>query len=293
MHTPDCPPASADERALQAWARARWPQGQPTEVDVSTLPAAGAVTHPLRIPQACAEFPWVGVWGNFQGLRIGFSPTESFQLMSGSALAYPFGADIFLSQDTGGAGVVSFAVFTTREAALAFAGTRPSYNGKIPTTPAAGGTFTPADGAANPTLIQGSEDFPMLWNGATWDRAEAIPSGSVTGRAKTQDVWKSIDTIASFNTNNAGSTTIYTVPAGKVARVFMFGFVSAFTGAATIQFDRSAGIFDQYTTGAVGTLFRQIGPINMAASQTLNGNVTATGVGTLLVSLMIEERWAE
>lgn len=180
MHTPECPPSARSARddehhleLLRAWAREGWPKGAPAEIDVSTLPAAGALSSKLRIPEACEEFPWVGVWGNFQGLRIGFSPSESFQIFGTAAFPYPFLSDMYLSADTGGTGIVSIAAFRTRDAALAFGGQRPSYTGKIP----GGGVFTPSDTQTNPTGIPGAESFLMVWdaNSAQWKRSAGSP----------------------------------------------------------------------------------------------------------------------
>lgn len=169
MHAPDCPPLNASRAALRKWALDQWPKGQPSEVDVSTLPASGAISNPLRLVDACAERPWVGVWGNFAGMRIGYSPTETFQLLTATAFAYPFGADMYLSKDTGGAGIASFGLFKTREAALAFAGARNSQIGKIP--PGVN-PYTPGDSQANPTDLTGAEAFNMGWdyNQAVWAR---------------------------------------------------------------------------------------------------------------------------
>jgi hypothetical protein len=104
-----------------------WPQDAPSDVDVSALPAAGAVTRPLRIP---GDWPWLGFWGpSFSGLRIGFSPTKSFPVINGLAVPYPSprggnldGLDVFLSRDTGGTGIVSIARFKTEAAARAWGG---------------------------------------------------------------------------------------------------------------------------------------------------------------------------
>lgn len=37
-----------------------------------------------------------------------------------------------------------------------------------------GGSFTPADGVTNPTLLQGTETFGMTFNGTTWDRDKGV-----------------------------------------------------------------------------------------------------------------------
>lgn len=118
MHTPVC------NDALEYW-----PEGAPTDVDVSTLPAAGAITNPVRI-LGCG--PWLGFWGpSFSGLRVGYSPTKTFPVINGLAVPYPErkdldgsneGFDLYLSRDTGGSGVVTIARFNTKEAAEAWAG---------------------------------------------------------------------------------------------------------------------------------------------------------------------------
>lgn len=42
-----------------------------------------------------------------------------------------------------------------------------------------GGAFSPADATTNPTNIQGSETFPMVFNGSTWDRTRTVASGGL------------------------------------------------------------------------------------------------------------------
>ena len=115
MHTPVCKDA-----------REFWPESAPTEIDVSALPAAGAITNPRRIP-GCG--PWLGFWGpSFAGLRVGFEPTKSFPVINGLAVPYPIdpndegGVDLYLSRDTGGAGTLNVARFKTKEAAEAWGG---------------------------------------------------------------------------------------------------------------------------------------------------------------------------
>lgn len=128
MHTPVCDPLDD------------WPQGAPTDIDVATLPAAGANSNPIRIP-GCG--PWLGFWGpSFSGLRAGFSSTKQYPVINGLAVSYPqdpdrdldSALDLFLSADTGGTGKVSIARFETREAAEAWGG-RPT-----PNTGSSGGT---------------------------------------------------------------------------------------------------------------------------------------------------------
>src|SRR2546427_652365 len=113
-HTPDCPPEHGDKLAWKSWALEHWPQGQISEVDVSGLSAtANNVTNANRM-LACGATPWVGVWGNFAGLRLGVSANaDSFQVMPGAVFPYPFGGDLYFSKDMGGAGIASFALFTT------------------------------------------------------------------------------------------------------------------------------------------------------------------------------------
>lgn len=116
---------------------------------------------------------------------------------------------------------------------------------------------------------------------------------SSTGRAKVEDSFGAPLSVTSVNTNLVQSNTVYTVPTGKVSRVFLFGEVSAFTGAATLEVRRSGGAMDQYTTAAVGNLFRNLGPFLLVAGATLEINTTVGGVGTLLVHPQVEERPAE
>lgn len=228
MHTPECPPANATDDELRLWSRTRWPKGAPAEIDVSTLPAAGALTSKLRIPEACAEYPWIGFWGNYAGLRAGFSPSESFQVLSPCAVAYPFLGDLYLSADTGGAGIVSVAAFATREAALAFGGGRPSYTSKIPPSTTA---FTPSDAQANPTGIAGSEAFTMVWdaNTATWKRA----AGS---SADTDGLTATVGAAIARAWNYA-----YDVTTGAWDRVRGYG--NSIDALAAVAINAGAGIF--------------------------------------------------
>ena len=115
MHTGECNDA-----------REYWPEGKGTDVDVSGLPAAGAVTTARRIP---GIGKWLGFWGpSFSGLRVGYSPTDSYPVINGLAVPYPIdlddegGVDLYLSRDTGGGGNVSIARFKTEAAARAWGG---------------------------------------------------------------------------------------------------------------------------------------------------------------------------
>lgn len=115
MHTPLC------NDALEFW-----PEGAPTDIDVSTLPAVGAITNPIRIP---GMGQWLGFWGpSFSGLRVGYSATKTFPVINGLGVPYPkdpdgkSGLDVFLSRDAGGSGIVSVARFKTQEAAQAWGG---------------------------------------------------------------------------------------------------------------------------------------------------------------------------
>lgn len=142
MHTPVC------DDSLDYW-----PEGAGTDIDVSTLPAAGAITTPRRIP---GFGPWLGIWGPaFSGLRIGYSPTRSFPVINGLAVPYPEprggnldGLDLFLSRDTGGTGTVTIARFKTREAAEAWAG-RPTPS----TASGPGSSSLPNRGSATRTAL--------------------------------------------------------------------------------------------------------------------------------------------
>lgn len=266
-----------------------WPQGQPAEVDLTTLPVAGAITSPLRL---VGDGDWLAVWGNFQGLRWGFRVAETFQIFSGTVTAMPRGVDLYLSIDTGGTGVASFGMFKTKEAAMAWCSSKSSATGKIPLPP--GGVYTPSDAQANPAALSGVESFPMLWNTSTalWERARALPQAA-NGREKVEDSYLAPLTNTSINTLTVASTSIYTAPAGKVATVYVSLFVQAFTAAATLDVLRSGGQLDRYVTAAVGNLARNIGPILLAPAQTVDISVTVGGAGTLLATPMIEERWSE
>lgn len=173
MHTPEC-------RDGIDW----WPQGAPTEIDVSTLPASGLLTHPLRVQGAG---PWLGIWGTFAGARIAYSASESFMLQNGSAIPWPSrpfcddtdrdtsGVDLYLSKDTNASGTLAIARFKTREAALAWVGQRSS--GRSITAPGTiNGPYTPGDAQANPTDLVGVESFTMGFqaSGALWERIRAI-----------------------------------------------------------------------------------------------------------------------
>jgi len=48
-----------------------------------------------------------------------------------------------------------------------------------------GGSFTPADGVANPTTIPGNETFGMMYNGSTWDRIRGSTTNGVLSEKKT------------------------------------------------------------------------------------------------------------
>lgn len=48
-----------------------------------------------------------------------------------------------------------------------------------------GGSFTPADGVTNPTLIPGNETFGMIYNGSTWDRIRGSTTNGVLSEKKT------------------------------------------------------------------------------------------------------------
>lgn len=117
MHTPEC------NDALD-W----WPQGAPTDIDVSALPTEGALTNPVRL-LVDGNAPWLGIWGkDFSGLRVGFAGNgQTFPAVSGVAIPYPIradgsGVDLYLSKETGGTGECTVARFKTREAALAWGG---------------------------------------------------------------------------------------------------------------------------------------------------------------------------
>lgn len=133
MHTPDC------NDSLDYW-----PEGAGTDVDVSTLPAADAITGPRRIP---GQGKWLAFWGpSFSGLRVGYSPTRSYPVINGLAVPYPEprggnldGLDLFLSRDTGGTGTVTIARFPTEAAARAWAG-RPTPS----TSSGPGSSLTPS-----------------------------------------------------------------------------------------------------------------------------------------------------
>lgn len=116
---------------------------------------------------------------------------------------------------------------------------------------------------------------------------------TTTSRGKVEDSWSSVDSISVINMANAGTSTLYTCPQGKVARIFLHGFVATFGGAGTLQLDRSGGVFDQYTTAAVGNLFRNLGPINLTGLATLRSTNTALGVGNTSITMCIEERFSE
>ena len=156
MHTLEC----------DDW-RVWWPQGAPAELDISTLSSvANNITNPVRLG-GDGEGKWLGVWGNFQGYRLASSPRESFQVMSGSAIPYPFGADLYESIDVGGSGVRSIARFLTREAALNWAGTRNSAPTRVVPLPAATNFSYGADGIADPTVLPGNAAFGYVQNDRT------------------------------------------------------------------------------------------------------------------------------
>lgn len=122
-HELDCPDNEAESLAARAALRVRWldawPTAEATETDVGALPAAGAVTSPLRL---VGEGDWLGVWGHFTGYRLAVSPRISFPVLSGFVTRYPKGVDLFESRDASFSGTVSRARFRTREAALDFVG---------------------------------------------------------------------------------------------------------------------------------------------------------------------------
>ena len=82
-HSPYCEEGDGQVLAVpgkrDAW-REWWPD-QGAEIDVSTLVAItqGAnpdITNPQRLPPVSGDGLWLGIWGNYSGLRIGFSPTD-------------------------------------------------------------------------------------------------------------------------------------------------------------------------------------------------------------------------
>jgi len=136
-----------------SWAK-HWPQGQPSEVDVATLPAAGLLTSPLRL---IGDGDWLGVWGDFVGYRLGLSTSgETWQVATGTVMRYPQGVDIFQSQ-TGGSGTRSCARFLTREDAL---------------------DWVASSSGRNARARMFSEEFLLAGSPATWTR----PAGVTTVR---------------------------------------------------------------------------------------------------------------
>jgi len=95
----------------------------------------------------------------------------------------------------------------------------------------------------------------------------------------------SVGKLTTINTGAGGSTTLHTVPAGQLFDpCYLDGFLSVFTAVATVQITQNGNIIDQFTTAAVGSLFRSRGPFFLAAGETLAINVSAAGAGTLLVT---------
>jgi hypothetical protein len=106
-----------------------------------------------------------------------------------------------------------------------------------------GGAFTPADGAANPTGLQGSEAFCMKFNGTTWDRCRTASADSLAGTGIGASglmgfngaSWDRIDSVSA--TNNTATTSVgaaYTVPLGTWA-------VTANATGGTPSISRPAG----------------------------------------------------
>lgn len=224
MHTEYC--ADSDFRD---W----WPQGRPADVDVSTLPSAGSTSNPTRLPIDLAigdsgddVAPWVGVWGPFVGLRIGYSPRESFPISSGAAFVYPRGKkgsgstyDLFLSKDSGGAGTMSMARFKTQAAALAW-----GKSNSDTLRAAGGGAFGPfpaasalSDADPNPTTTRVGANV-LVWNGANWERwphqawaADNAPVPSITPAVNAYSTIYSDRTTTSFPLRQPDALTSRTV----------------------------------------------------------------------------------
>lgn len=120
-HRLECPDSDAESLAERGATRREWlnawPTGETTETDIGSLPAAGAVTSPLRIS---GDGDWLAVWGNFSGYRLGYSPRISFPILSGFVTRYPAGVDLFESRDPSFSGTRSVARFCSRQAALDF-----------------------------------------------------------------------------------------------------------------------------------------------------------------------------
>lgn len=152
-HTPDC-----DDADPLDW----WPTSSPTDIALSSLPAAGAVSSPHRLP---GDGKWLAAWGDYAGLRIGISADgKSWPLTSGAVVLYPSSdctaTDLYLSADAGAWGSVSLARFKTEAIARSWAFTRAPVN--------------PASLSGNP--VQKSVRVLIAASPYTWNRPAGVDS---------------------------------------------------------------------------------------------------------------------
>lgn len=197
MHTGECNDA-----------REYWPEGKGTDVDVSSLVAAGGVTNPRRIP---GMGRWLGFWGpSFAGLRVGYSPTDSYPVINGLAVPYPLdlddagGVDLYLSRDTGGSGTVSIARFKTEAAAKAW-----------------GGQPTPGTGSSG-----GAASLP--------NRSNPRTVGSIDSNAETTITWAiSGFMFATIRNDGPGTVMIGSVTGTLLFALPVNGVLNGYVGNAT------------------------------------------------------------
>lgn len=215
MHTPVCRDAME-----------YWPESPPSDIDVTTLPAAGAVTNPLRIP-GCG--PWLGFWGpSFAGVRVGYSPTKSYPVINGLAVPYPIdpdndseghGYDLYLSRDTGGFGTLSIARFKTEAAARAWGGR--------PTATTGGSVLAPGQpnrsSFARPTVAGGVITHVWTQAGFIFATLHALPGNAGNVSIGGSFVLAPGDTLNEFVQSATGFTATGTN--GDIVDVIEFGRV--------------------------------------------------------------------
>lgn len=236
----------------------------------------------------------IGAWTGIDVSRRVTAASDFFPLLPGIPLPGEFRWRQAASGANGTVTIIGWELTEDESRDAALSGALSSIAASLVTLSQFPDSSALGDADPNPTTTRVGANA-LIWNSVNtqWNRLRSIPSAVVTGRMKSQDTWKSVDSLTALSTLLPGPTLMYTCPAGKVARIFLHIFCSAFTVTSTCRLDRSGGVFFQFSTVAVGNIASNLGPIVLSAGATLNVNVTVGGTGTVLLTQCIEERYAE
>lgn len=260
MHTDDCDPleecaippelTDAEAAAQRAEWMDWWPEGAPSDQDVSALSAT--IITPIRL---LGEGPWLGIWGNFRGLRIAYRINESFLADAGTVVRYPDGVDLNLTKnDSLSGGLASMARFKSREAAQAWVNSREQTG------------WVQNDRTVAMDPIRQPDSYRLLTTIAT-----QVAVNTTGVKATATMVQDSVLVGADFYTYGGGAGGVVQLRVTRTAVVYIIGTIQV-AATANSQYDFFATSGPNPGQG----VFAGPGPVHLLSGDVLDVNVSST-----------------